>query len=706
MLKRFRRGLLVVVGLMLIGVLVIPVGAQDGTGDAVNSALKQAASFLSKQIGKPITSVENYTYELQTYPDVGLGCPEPGKTYPPSPVQAYKFLISFGGITYDVRTTLDGSRAVLCNGADIKQAATLAMYRSPLFSIAYPERWSVVDRESDIYFGLGPTPICSQPGMTVTALGAVPSSKTPDKLLDEYAQNTPNSKFDAERTLIGNIGRSAVYVSPCVDGSPRSARVTVFVAYGRGYRVVQFAPQSAFNQWADIYLKILAQFSPGVTGAAGNTGGQSVKQPDMSPPASLVHIFAGNVYVGTLADLPGTAITSDAASDHLYRTAVLSPAGDRLAFIDPSAAVLYVAPTSGEEPPRKVAEKLASGYPAAWSPDGREIAYLGDEGVKEGGRAVYTFMAAKADGSGTRQIGGAQGLRTGCSAGSTDPAEQLYWSEMGNGGNDLFMAWLRNSTIYYSLGCDGIGVGSITDNGATRGTVHETLRRVRVSPDGTELLGIIGAVNETPTLVRLRIQDRTVTPIKTAAAPDQVAWSPDAKAVYYSTVTPKETITLDDEAQRERGTKAFGVWPFRTTIYEVALHRLDLSTSEDAILYRADGRAIGHIAPSPDGSGVLFIFVESASNLVDAFKNNVSPGDLRRQAPDTPLYWLSLATGQVQLLAITNRPAWGPLGSAALPTPTGNPGKPPTLKPGTHVPAAVPPTNTRLPDATPTGAAS
>ncbi len=86
MLKRFRRGLLVVVGLMLIGVLVIPVGAQDGTGDAVNSALKQAASFLSKQIGKPITSVENYTYELQTYPDVGLGCPEPGKTYPPSPV--------------------------------------------------------------------------------------------------------------------------------------------------------------------------------------------------------------------------------------------------------------------------------------------------------------------------------------------------------------------------------------------------------------------------------------------------------------------------------------------------------------------------------------------------------------------------------------------------------------------------------------------
>ncbi|MCC7451475.1 MAG: hypothetical protein IT324_28965 [Anaerolineae bacterium] len=700
MAKRLQRGLLVIAGLILVGVLVIPVGAQDGTGDTVNTALKQAASFLSKQIGKPITSVENYTYSLETYPDAGLGCPEPSKTYPASPVQAYKFLISFGGITYDVRTTLDGSRSVLCNGADIKQMATLAVYRSPLFSIAYPERWSVIDRVSDIYFGLGPTPICSQPGMTVTALGAVPSTKTPDKLLDEYAQNTPNSKFETERLPIGNIGRSVLYVSPCVDGSPRAARATVFVAYGRGYRVVQFAPQSAFNQWADIYLKILAQFSPGVTGAAGNTGGVSIRQPDMSPPVALVHIFAGNVYIGTLADLPGTAITSDAASDHQYRTAVLSPAGDTVAFIDPSSGSLYVAPTNGETP-RKVAEKLAPGYPAAWSPDGREIAYLGDEGVKEGGRAVYSFMAAKVDGSGSRQIGSAQGLRTGCSASATDPAEQLYWSEMGIGGNDLWMAWLRNGTIYYSLGCDGIGVGSITDNGATRGTLHENLRRVRVSPDGSELLGIIGKEGEAPTLVRLRIQDGTVTPIKTAAPPDQAAWSLDAKSVYYSTVTLKDTITLDDETLRERGLKAFGVWPFRTVVYDVALHRLDLAGGEDTVLYQADGRAIGHIAPSPDGSGVLFVFVESASNFVDAFRNNVSTGDLRRQAPDTPLYWLSFATGQVQLLAITNRPTWGPLGSAALPTPTGNPAKPPTLKPSTRIPAVIPPTNTRLPNATP-----
>ena len=51
MVKRLQRGLLVIAGLLLVGVLVIPVGAQDGTGDAVNTALKQAASFLSKQIG-------------------------------------------------------------------------------------------------------------------------------------------------------------------------------------------------------------------------------------------------------------------------------------------------------------------------------------------------------------------------------------------------------------------------------------------------------------------------------------------------------------------------------------------------------------------------------------------------------------------------------------------------------------------------------
>jgi hypothetical protein len=708
MVIRFRRVLVVVIGLALVGGLSQIAIAQDSTG--LEQALKQATIFLSKQIGKPISAVDTYTYEVDTFPDAGMGCPEPGKTYPPQPTQAYKFLITVSGISYDVRTTLDGSRSVLCPNAAIKQDAALSTYRSPQFSIAYPNRWNFIDRGADIFFGLSATPVCSQPGMIVVALGAADSDETADKLLDEYARSTPGVKLGAARTSVGNIGRSAVYVAPCADGSSRQTRVTTYLAYGRAYRVLQFAPQSAFDQWADVFLKILQQFSPG-TGGANNNAGSAVKPPTSSPLALVAHIFGGNVYVGSLTDLPGTAITTDAGSDHVYRDVVVSPSGARLAFIDPASATLYVAPASGDAAPQKLAEKVTAGYPPAWSPDSSEVAYLFDEGVKDGERAIYSLIAAKVDGKATRKIGDTQSIRVGCSGSAmgTDPAEQLYWSEVGFGGNSLLLIWSRTGAIYYSLGCDGVGVGQIAQAGSGS-VVHPELRRARLSPDGAELLGLIGAPSQSPRLARIDTKERTVTAIAVPITPDQVAWSADGKAIYYSTVTEKETIRLDADAQRESGMKAFGTWPFETTIYDAALHRIDLATNVDTELYKAVGRAIGHIMPSPDGSGVLFTFVQGTSNLVEAFRNNVSVGDLRRQAPNVLLYWLPLPDRQPQLLAVTMDPTWGPIGSAAAPTPTSSARQPsptsvpkPTQSPtGTVLPPA---TNTRQPSPMPFGTA-
>ncbi len=699
MVTGLRRALLVIMSLVLVGSFGMIAGAQDGSG--LDWALKQATQFLSKQIGKPIPSVDNYTYELDTFPDAGLGCPEPGKTYPPKPTQAYKFLITVGGVAYDVRTTVDGLRSVLCSNTPIKQDVTLSIYRSPLFSIAYPNRWNFNDRGSDIYFGLGATPVCAQPGMTVTALGSVSADQTPDKLLDDYARTTPGVKPGTERLNIGSIGRSAVFVAPCADGSPRQTRVTVFLAYGRAYRVQQFAPQIAFDQWADVFLKILQQFSPGTAGGNSASGGQEVSLPNVSPLALVAHIFAGNIYVGSVSDLPGTPVTMDAGSDRVYRNLVVSPTGSSLVFADPASATLYIVSVPGGAP-RKLAEKIVSSYPAAWSPDSSEVAYLVDEGAKDGERAVYAVMAARTDGKGSRKIGNTQGIRIGCGSATMpgDPAEQLYWSEVGFGGNEPLFVWSRSGAIYYSLGCDGIGVAQLADGQSAM--VHPELRRAHLSPDGTELLGLIGAANQPPTLARINLQDRNATTLTTAAAPDQVAWSADGKAIYYSAAAVKETVKLDADAQRDNGLKVFGTWPFETTIYAVTLHRIDLATNADATIYEGVGRAIGHIAPSPDGSGILFTFVQSDANLVEAFKNNVAAADLKRQAPAVMLYWLPLPKGQAQLLAFTMDPAWGPIGSAAAPTPTSSAKQPtpaPVSRPTqTPTSSALPPaTNTRQP---------
>lgn len=693
------------VGLVVTGIfahVIQPASAQDGTDPRVSFALRQAADFLGKKIGKSIPKVDNFTYELTTFPDAGLGCPADGQTYVPAPTQGYKFVITFGGMAYDLHTTADGVRVVLCSSTPVKTVVSLATYRSPLFSIPYPDRWNFVDRTTDIYFGLGATPVCSQPGMTVTALGAVPADKTADALLDEYAQTTPGIHYEGDRASIGNNGRSALYTAPCTNGAPRTHRVTTFLALGRGYRILQFAPQADFSQWDETFHQILQQFSPGAAGSAVN-GGLAVRQPEQSPLAMIAHVFAGNVYVGTLADLPGTPITTDAASDHVYRDIAISPSGDRLAFVDPASETLLVA--SGKTgTARKIADKLAPHYPVAWSPDGSEVAYLADQGQHDGDHSVYALMAVKPDGQDARKIGDTPRLLSECSGNTADPAEQLYWSETGLVGNELLLAWARTGVIYFSLGCDGIGVGQLPAKGGNGGVVNDRLRRARLSPDGTELLGIVGGPNETPGLVRLHLPDGNLSAVTTAAPPDQVAWSADGKAIFYATAMLKDTVTLDDPSMQERGLKAFGVWPFQTRTYDVTLHRIDLTSGVDAPLYAAVGRAIGHIAPSPDGSGVLFTLVRGASELVEAFKSNVSPGDLRRQAPSIALYWLPLPDGQALLVAITADPTWGPPGSAAAPTPTSGPNQPtPTARPvirATSTPPPPPPTNTRQPGAT------
>src|SRR5712692_732658 len=206
--------------------------------DDITSSLKQAVDFLSKKLGRPIPSIDTYTYEVVTFADASLDCPEPGKVYSPGAVPGYKFLITVGGISYDVRISTDGSLATLCNNTAIKQTSTLATYRNPQFSIPYPDTWRVTVRDSDIIFGLSQSLVCSQPGMIVTQMGTVPTTKTPDNILDDYAQN-PNAvgaKFDTDRISLGGIGRSVLYVAPCADGSPRQSRISAFVAYGRAYR--------------------------------------------------------------------------------------------------------------------------------------------------------------------------------------------------------------------------------------------------------------------------------------------------------------------------------------------------------------------------------------------------------------------------------------------------------------------------------------
>lgn len=669
----------------LTGSVTTPVKAQDGP-DAV--LIEQIARFLRLRLSKPIPTLDNYSYEAQTYPDSALGCPENDKTYTPGPFAAFKLSVTLDGTLYDVRATRDGAQIVLCSGAEIKQQVGLATFRNRQFSISYPNTWGTTDRLSDIFFGLGPGPVCAQPGMIVMPLGAS-GNRTPDSLLDEYARAFPNVKFEGERISIRGIGRSAVYVAPCADGSPRQQRVTMFVAYGQAFRVNQFAPQASFGQWADVYLNILNDFGPTVVG--GGEGGQPMRLPATSPLAAIVHIFGGNVYAGALTDLPGRPITRGAAADRAFRDVQVSPDGQWVSFVDPNQRALFVAPLQSEGDPQRIAEGLADEYPAAWSADSSQIAYMvmGDAG--------FAIAAIRVDGSDSRKIGDAVGVAAQCPPVS-DPSERLYRAETGPDGNRLLLEWPDADTLYYSANC---GADVARMKGGTAEVVFGGLRRARLSPDHKLLIGLMGT-----DLIRISLEDGQAVKLTPQTAPDQLAWSLDSGVIYYAAAEPKTEQVVDNEADKARAESVFGAFPFRARVYAASLHRLDLFTGEDIELYRGEGRGIGRIMPAPDGSGVLFSFVQSDAALVEAFNNNVSSGELRRVWPATQLYWLPLPVvvgNAPQWVAVSTAPTWGPAGSALAPTPTAGPrqAKSPTRLPAVKLTATPTRTPTAAPSPTP-----
>lgn len=684
-------------------------------------ALGGAVGLLSQRLGVPITIIDSYTAEVITFSDTSFGCPASGQAYASEAIVGYKFLIVYQGVRYDIRVSADGGRGVICDAPGavtptmpsptnatpaVPATVGLATYRTETYSIAYPEFWNVVNRTTDIYFGPGNGPACAQPGMTVTALGAV-GEQSADALLQVYDDELTTTALDPARTSIRTIGRSATYQIKCADGSLRQARVTVFVAYGRGVRVVQFAPQADFAQWMPVFAEVLERFSPSAVSPVVNR--LPITRPGVFPLAMVAHIFAGNVYTATLLDWPGVPITSGATPTQSYRQVVVSPLGQQVAFTD-AAGMLWVAAAMAKGTPLKLAEGLVAAYPVAWSPDGSALAYVQ---ASEGGAVV---RAARADGSGSRSLGtvslASVDTDAACRATSGESATARYEAETGKGGNALVLFWARDGAIYLSAGCDGRGLLRLRDGVAT--LVHDQITRVSLSPDQTQALALLTQAGK-PVLVRLILASGEVTLIKTVQDPDQAAWGADGQLIVYSTLTLKEEITLDAPVDQERGMATFGTWPYSTAVYQVQLHELNLVTGEDRVRIEADGRGIGRIAPSPDGVGVLFSLVQDDRRLIEAFNNNVPQAELNRLYPETRLYWRPFADAEgpvdgfgAHLLAVTSGAVWGPLGSAVAPTPTGGFTIPPGRRTLTPTPAPTQPSRPRnaLPTNTPRSTAA
>lgn len=535
-----------------------------------------------------------------------------------------------------------------------------ALYRGEKFSLPYPNFWEVTERGIDTYFGARNTPVCAEAGMIAQALGNV-GNRTFEDLLNEYTRTFIRVELAPERVAIRRTGMSASFVAPCTDGTPRQYRVTFFIVYGQAYRISQFAPQAAFSAWADVFGQIVNEFSP--TTLTGSVNGSPITLPSEAPLALIAHIFGGNVYVGALYDLPGKPITQGATSERGYQTPVLSPDGSLIAFIDPNQRALWLARVS-DGAMQPVASDVAVEYPPAWRSDGKLLAYMAQNGDTLRLRAVQLPDLS------LRDLGESLATSKECAAPSADPSDRLYWAETGAEGNAALMAW-ADDALYYSLSC-GIGVAQWHEGKST--LLHAQLRRAQPSPDGRTMLGILPAEN----LVRLNLRTGALERIELPQSAEQIAWRSDGSGFFFSTASLKEQLTVN-EGDPERGRALFGDFPPRIAVYTLALWEVDLRTGIVTPLFEGEGRAIGRIAPSPDGSGVLFSIVQSAQRLADAFVNNVPLGELRRESPAIQLYWRPLPPtddAPAILAAVSGAASWGKLGSAPPPTPTSSPRRP------------------------------
>ncbi len=641
--------------------VLIPRAAAQSNVDDVRKVVQQ---WLLEELDKPGLILVEYTYAGTSWPDSSMGCTIPGQPITPGTVHGYRWTFTFDNmVRYEVHSGLLGTPAVLCGAVNIAPDVRMTTYTGPDFAILVPEAWLVYPTGSnaEVLFAPGPSTDCTLPGMLVTAQGRVAAGVTPDSLLDDYLAGTGLTDSPTDRQLVGTLGRTTRYETPC-DGGTRVWQVAAFVQYGSAYRVLQWASGDAIAQWNERFDNMLSQFTPtsaiggggSTPGAAGTSPSASDTDDDLSLPALPLAIrFAGDVFLGALDDVPGRSVTAVPTFDRRYIG--FSPDGLILSYIDVTNAELRTLHVVDGLSPRRIARNVDPRFPPSWALDSTRIAYVVDTGETDASGAARLAIEAVPALGGKAERLATFAYHDTCATGSPDPADDVAFAETGPGGLPNVLVWMPDDQFLVSTSCEG-AVGML--NPETGGVVSlgDDLQGGVIAPDRTRFAA------RTPqgiAVLDFANWQRANLPVGSDAW--QIAWEAGGQSLIYALETPVDSLTLDDPADRERGEAVFGRWPVEVGVYELALYRIDLTTGEETLIWGGQGRAVGRIAPAPDGSGVLFSLVPSSLLVAEVFQSGGDTLALHAAWPEPALYWLPAGSPRARLLAYAGQPAFAPV---------------------------------------------
>jgi hypothetical protein len=157
-------------------------------------------------------------------------------------------------------------------------------------------------------------------------------------------------------------------------------------------------------------------------------------------------------------------------------------------------------------------------------------------------------------------------------------------------------------------------------------------------------------------LVLIDLSTQQLTPITTAAEPDQLAWSPGG-GLFYSTQTKKGALgeNLTDE-QKANIEKVFGSSELNVPSNEVSIHSLNVTSGEDKVLYTAPAYAIGRMVSTVDGQSLIFSQIANMDKWIAGMADgtldvlNDSDNTAQRAVVPVSVYQLRLAGGDATVI--------------------------------------------------------